>query len=64
MRQQGTNTRFVFTVEDGQARRREVQLGRLIDNRFEVLSGIESGAVVVTAGQSRLLDQTVVEIER
>ena len=63
MRQQGTNTRFVFTVEDGQARRREVQLGRLIDNRFEVLSGIESGAVVVTAGQSRLLDQTVVEIE-
>jgi len=64
MRQPGTNTRFVFTVEDGQARRREVQLGRLVGNRFEVISGIESGAEVVIAGQSRLLDQVPVRIEQ
>ena len=63
IRQPGTNTRFVFTVENGQARRREVELGRLIDNNFEVISGIETGAQVVVAGQSRLLDQTVVRIE-
>ncbi|MCL2412952.1 MAG: efflux RND transporter periplasmic adaptor subunit, partial [Bacteroidales bacterium] len=63
MRQPGTNTRFVFTVEDGQARRREVELGRLVGDRFEVISGVESGAQVVVAGQSRLHDQTEVRIE-
>jgi len=62
-RQTGTNTRFVFVVENGVAYRQEVQLGRLIDNRFEVISGIEPGAQVVVAGQSRLLDQMEVRIE-
>ena len=62
IKQPGTNTRYVFTVEDGLARRREVQLGRLIGNQFEVISGIEQGAQVVIAGQSRLLDQMPVRI--
>jgi RND family efflux transporter MFP subunit len=63
MRQPGTNTRFVFAVEDGIARRREIQVGRLMGDNFEVLSGIEPGTIVVTAGQSRLLDLTPVRIE-
>jgi len=64
IKQPGTNTRYVFTVEDGQARRREIQLGRLIGSDYEVISGIESGAEVVIAGQSRLLDQMYVRIEQ
>ena len=63
IKQPGTNTRYVYTVEDGQARRHEVQLGRLIGNQYEVISGIEPGAQVVVAGQSRLLDQTPVKID-
>ena len=63
IRQPGTNTRFVYVVENGVAYRREVELGRLIDNQFEVISGIESGAQIVVAGQSRLLDQALVRIE-
>ncbi|MCL2417280.1 MAG: efflux RND transporter periplasmic adaptor subunit [Bacteroidales bacterium] len=63
-RQPGTNTRFVFVIENGVAHRREVQLGRLIGSQFEVISGVESGADVVIAGQSRLLDQTPVRAER
>jgi len=63
IRQPGTNVRFVYVVENDIARRREVELGRLIDDRFEVISGIEPGARVVVAGQSRLLDQTVVRVE-
>jgi len=63
IKQPGTNTRYVFIVEDGLARRREVQLGRLIGNSYEVISGIEQGMQVVVAGQSRLLDQTSVRIE-
>ena len=63
IKQPGTNARYVFTVENGVARRREVELGRLIDDRFEVISGIKTGAQVVVAGQSRLLDQTAVRVE-
>jgi RND family efflux transporter MFP subunit len=64
IKQPGTNTRYVYTVEDGLARRREVQLGRLIGSAYEVISGIEQGMQVVVAGQSRLLDQTPVKIEK
>jgi len=63
IKQPGTNTRYVFTVENGLARRRELQLGRLVDNLYEVISGVEAGAQVVIAGQSRLLDQTTVRID-
>jgi RND family efflux transporter MFP subunit len=63
IKQPGTNTRYVFTVENGHARRRELQLGRLIGNQYEVISGIDAGAQVVIAGQSRLLEQTSVKIE-
>ena len=63
IKQPGTNTRYVYTIENGLARRREVQLGRLMGNNYEVISGIESGTQVVVAGQSRLLDKTPVKIE-
>ncbi len=63
IKQPGTNTRYVYTVENGVARRHELQLGRLIGNRYEVISGIQPGAQVVIAGQSRLLDQTPVKID-
>jgi RND family efflux transporter MFP subunit len=63
IRQPGTNTRYVFNVENGVAIRNELQLGRLIGNNYEVISGIEPGDQVVVAGQSRLLDQMPVRIE-
>jgi RND family efflux transporter MFP subunit len=63
VKQPGTNARYVFTVENGVAHRRELQLGRLIDDRYEVLSGIEADAQVVVAGQSRLLEGTPVKVE-
>jgi len=62
IKQPGTNTRYVYTIENGIARRRELELGRLMGENYEVISGIEPGAQVVIAGQSRLLDQTQVRI--
>ena len=62
IKQPGTNTRYVFTVENGVANRRELELGRLMGDNFEVISGIEPGAQVVIAGQTRLLEQTPVKI--
>ena len=62
IKQPGTNTRYVFTVENGLAHRREIQLGRLIEDRYEVISGIKPGEQVVVAGQSRLLEGKEVTI--
>jgi RND family efflux transporter MFP subunit len=62
IKQPGSNTRYVYIVENGLALRRELILGRLIGDRYEAISGIESGAQVVIAGQSRLLDKMPVKI--
>ena len=55
------NGRFVFVVEDagdGSAtvRRRPVEVGELTDQGLRILSGLESGEQVVTAGVRRLND--------
>ena len=63
IKQPGTNSRYVFVVKNGLAHRRELSLGRLVGDRYEVLSGLESGDQVVIAGQSRLLDQMPVKID-
>ena len=64
IKQPGSNTRYVYIIENGLAHRRELILGRLIGDKYEVLSGIKSGDQVVIAGQSRLLDQMPVKIEK
>ncbi len=45
---------FVFRVEDGKARRIAVTTGIRRDGKVEIVSGLEPGATVVTAGQLRL----------
>lgn len=62
-KQEGSNERFVFVVENGVARRRVVELGRRLGDMFEVISGVNDNDRVVTAGQVRLLDKTEVEIQ-
>jgi multidrug efflux pump subunit AcrA (membrane-fusion protein) len=53
--------RFVFVVEPGEAgrgvvRRREIEVGELTGAGLEVLSGLEEGDRLVTAGISQLED--------
>jgi membrane fusion protein (multidrug efflux system) len=61
-RQQGTNDRFVFVVENGNVARKIVKTGRRIDDVFEITSGLSAGVEVVVAGHSGLLDGTSVEV--
>jgi RND family efflux transporter MFP subunit len=61
-KQAGANDKYVFTVENGIAKYHKVELGQRLENNYEILSGIKAGDVVVTAGQSRLIDGTTVEI--
>ena len=47
---------IVFVVEKRRARARKVHLGEAVGGRFEVLSGLEVGEMVVVRGNERLRD--------
>jgi membrane fusion protein, multidrug efflux system len=53
---------FVFTVEDGRARRRPVRLGQRTAGTVEVLEGLEVGEPVVREGIQRLRDGVSVRL--
>ena len=53
--------RFAFILEQGEedklfARKRPIVIGELIDNRFEVISGLNEGDLIITAGVHSVLD--------
>jgi membrane fusion protein (multidrug efflux system) len=53
---------YVFIVENGKAAEREVILGSRTPGFAEILSGLESGALVVTEGTQRLHEGTPVSV--
>jgi len=61
-KQTGSNDKYVFTVENGVAKYHKVELGRRLENSYEILSGLKADNVIVIAGQTRLIDGTPVEI--
>ncbi len=63
-KQAGTNEKYVFVVKDGVAQRRTVEVGRQIGKEYEVLSGVETGEEVITAGASRLTDGSRVQVTK
>ncbi|MDR0732642.1 MAG: efflux RND transporter periplasmic adaptor subunit [Dysgonamonadaceae bacterium] len=63
-KQAGSNDKYVFVVEKGVSRYRKVSLGQRLENNYEILSGVRVGESVVTAGHSRLIEGTPVEIVR
>ncbi|MEI7731329.1 MAG: efflux RND transporter periplasmic adaptor subunit [Verrucomicrobiota bacterium] len=50
----------VYIVQNGQARARQVKVGRVLETRQEIRSGIQAGEIVVTTGQSKLYDGAAV----
>ncbi|MFT0860649.1 efflux RND transporter periplasmic adaptor subunit [Ancylobacter sp. G4_0304] len=54
--------RTLWVVADGKAEERKVVLGQRLAGEVEIVSGIEAGAQVVTAGQGRLRAGAAVEI--
>lgn len=54
----------VFAIESGVARRRNVTLGLMNDERVEVTEGIAEGALVVVSPEATLVDGARVRIER
>jgi len=55
--------RYVFVVEDGTARKREVKTGRSTPSYYEVLSGVREGETIAITGINALTDGERVLIE-
>ena len=62
VKQVGADTKYIYTVHGNVAKYNAVQLGRRLNDRYEVLSGINNGDVIVTSGQPRLIDGAKVQI--
>ena len=62
VKQMGTNNKFVFVVENGKAYQKKVELGRRDGDSYELISGVNNGATVVTAGQAHLMDGVEVNV--
>lgn len=62
VKQTGSGDYYVYTYENGKVSHCKVELGRRMGDRYEVVSGIENGATVVTAGQIGLTDGIEVEV--
>ena len=45
---------FTYTVQDGTAKRKEVETGVRFDGKVEILKGVQKGESVVTAGHEQL----------
>lgn len=55
---------FVFVADTlkNQAFRRNVTPGRLIDNRIEIISGLIENELIITGGQQKLVDGSLITI--
>ena len=62
IKRSGSGDRFVYVYKDGKVSFNQVRLGRHIDDTYELISGVESGSMVVTAGHTRLKNGDSVKI--
>jgi len=60
--QHGSRGTFVYTVEGGKARLRDVRLGATVDGRSAVLEGVAAGEPVVLEGIDRLREGSDVRL--
>jgi membrane fusion protein, multidrug efflux system len=55
---------LIFEVQDETAKRRKVVIGQRRDGWVEILSGLDAGATVVSAGATRLADGAPVKVTK
>ncbi|MBN2518969.1 MAG: efflux RND transporter periplasmic adaptor subunit [Bacteroidales bacterium] len=62
LKQEGTNNRYVFIEEKGNAKRLAIIPGKRYDDKIEIISGIKPGQNLVIQGQSALMDGDPVNV--
>ena len=64
VKQQGSGEHFIYVLNaDNTVTYTKVELGRRLGNRYEILSGINEGDIIVTEGQARLKNGTAVTVK-
>lgn len=66
VKQSGSGNRYVYVLNpaDNTVTYQRVELGQRLNNSYEILSGLDNGATVVTTGQVRLKDGSKVNPRR
>ena len=62
LKQVGSNDRYVFVEENGKAKYTIVQLGARIDDKYQIISGLNAGDKVIIHGNTNLIDGSEVEV--
>ena len=63
IKQAGSGDRYIYVYKDGKVSYNKVLLGRRMDDKYEIISGVSAGDQVVVAGQSRLTNGAEVSVE-
>ena len=64
VKQQGSGEHFIYVLNaDNTVTYTKVELGRRMGNRYEIVSGIDEGAAIVTEGQARLKNGVSVQVK-
>ncbi|QIH35932.1 efflux RND transporter periplasmic adaptor subunit [Sphingobacterium sp. DR205] len=60
------NSNFVYVVDKkaNKSFKRTVALGKIVDNQVEIISGLNSGDLLVTAGHNKLSDGTAIIVKQ
>lgn len=65
VKQQGSGEHFIYVLNaDNTVTYTKVELGRRLGNRYEIVSGINEGDMIVTEGQARLKNGVAVEVKK
>ena len=62
LKQTGSNDRYVFLEKEGKAVYTKVELGTRIDDKYEIVSGLEVGDRVIVQGNTGLIEGTEVQV--
>lgn len=64
VKQPGSGNQYVYVYADGKVSYNKVELGRRINDTYEIVSGVPAGAQVVISGQTRLSNGAAVQVKK
>lgn len=62
IKQAGSGDYYIYTHSNGKVSYDKIQIGKRMGDRYEIISGVASGAEVVIAGQNALANGTEVQV--
>lgn len=62
LKQTGSNDRYVFVEKEGKAIYTLIQLGTRIEDKYEIISGLNAGDRVIVQGNTGLIDGSEVQV--